>query len=143
MKNKLQNINIGSSSILMIFVVLCLVCFAALSLVSANSDYQLSKKFADKTKAYYKASNMAEESISSIDSDMSKKIKEMDEQTFLSTYGNSISFYIKVTDQQSLFVELQPRFPSSDVESKYIIKNYLIETINPIPPDENINFYNP
>ena len=34
-------LSIGSSSILMVFVVLCLTTFATLSLVSANADYKL------------------------------------------------------------------------------------------------------
>lgn len=45
MKNKHQlPIGIGISSILLIFVILCLLTFAVLSLVSANADYKLVKK---------------------------------------------------------------------------------------------------
>ena len=51
--------HIGTSSILLIFVVLCFVSFAALSLISSNADYVLSKKVADRTKAYYVACNEA------------------------------------------------------------------------------------
>lgn len=47
MKNKHQlPIGIGISSILSIFVILCLLTFAVLSLVSANADYKLVKKTA-------------------------------------------------------------------------------------------------
>ena len=42
---------IGSSSLLVIFVILCLVSFATLSIVSANADYKLSKKVLDRTSA--------------------------------------------------------------------------------------------
>ena len=34
--------NIGSASILLVFVILCLVSFAVLSIVSANADSKLS-----------------------------------------------------------------------------------------------------
>ncbi|MCR5501602.1 MAG: hypothetical protein K6F53_01185 [Lachnospiraceae bacterium] len=48
-------LNTGVSSILVIVVILCLVCFAGLSLASANADSQLSDKLAERTKSYYGA----------------------------------------------------------------------------------------
>ena len=41
-KQKKEFIHIGFSSILMVFTMLCLVTFATLSLITANSDYRLS-----------------------------------------------------------------------------------------------------
>ena len=41
-KQKKGFIHIGFSSILMVFTMLCLVTFATLSLITANSDYRLS-----------------------------------------------------------------------------------------------------
>ena len=38
--------NIGSVTLLMIFIVLCMITFAALSLSSAASDYQTARKSA-------------------------------------------------------------------------------------------------
>ena len=66
-KSKGFGMNVVTSSILLIFVTLCLVSFATLSLVSANADRKLSTKVADRTVAYYNACNKAEESIASID----------------------------------------------------------------------------
>ena len=43
-KQKKEFIHIGFSSILMVFTMLCLVTFATLSLITANSDYRLSLK---------------------------------------------------------------------------------------------------
>lgn len=60
-------VNIGSSSLLVIFLVLCLVTFATLSLSSAQSDYKFSQRLADRRTAYYTASNQAEEILGSID----------------------------------------------------------------------------
>ena len=51
-KQKKEFIHIGFSSILMVFTMLCLVTFATLSLITANSDYRLSLKVAEKTTAY-------------------------------------------------------------------------------------------
>ena len=41
-KKKKFSMNIGSASILLVFVILCLVSFAVLSIVSANADSKLS-----------------------------------------------------------------------------------------------------
>ena len=50
-KKRPMAFNIGTSSILIVFVLLCLATFAALSLVSANADYRLSTALAERTTA--------------------------------------------------------------------------------------------
>ena len=53
MKKKTRiGLNIGTSSILLVFVLLCMVTFAVLSFVSANADYKLSRSLGDRTAAY-------------------------------------------------------------------------------------------
>ncbi len=59
--------NIGLPSIMLIFVVLCLVSFGILSLVSANSDKKLSQKILNRSTSYYDACNQAEEMLCNID----------------------------------------------------------------------------
>ena len=54
-------VNIGSSSLLVIFLVLCLVTFATLSLSSARSDYNISRRLAERKTESYAASSQAEE----------------------------------------------------------------------------------
>lgn len=68
-KNKKQAsfINIGSSSLLIIFLILCLATFAVLSLSSAKSDYSFSQKLAEHKTAYYNASSQAELIVKEID----------------------------------------------------------------------------
>lgn len=70
MKDKQQSyfVNIGSSSLLVIFLILCLVTFAILSLSSAKSDYTFSERLAEHKKAYYEASARAEDIVAEIDS---------------------------------------------------------------------------
>lgn len=69
-KNKKQTsfINIGSSSLLIIFLILCLATFAVLSLSSAKSDYSFSQKLAAHKAAYYNASSQAELILKEVDS---------------------------------------------------------------------------
>lgn len=50
-----MGLNIGSASIIMLFAVLCLTVLAALSLLSANSQYSLAERSAEVTLAYYAA----------------------------------------------------------------------------------------
>ena len=45
--------NIGFSTILLAFSMICIVTFSALALITANSDYQLSQKVATKSTNYY------------------------------------------------------------------------------------------
>ena len=59
-KKKSYGLNIGASSVLVIMVILSLVCFAGLSFASANADYRLSSKLAERTTAYYEACNKAQ-----------------------------------------------------------------------------------
>ena len=56
-KKKQFGMNIGSASILLVFVILCLVSFAVLSIVSANADSKLSARVLERTTAYYAACN--------------------------------------------------------------------------------------
>lgn len=71
MKSKSEfHLSVGTSSILMIFVVLCLTTFGVLSFVTANSDYKLSRKNADAVTAYYQADSKADELLKTIDSQL-------------------------------------------------------------------------
>mgnify|MGYP001068734622 CR=1 FL=1 len=60
-------VNIGSSSLLVIFVVLCLATFAILSLSSAQSDHSFAERLAAHKTEYYKASSKAEVITGEID----------------------------------------------------------------------------
>lgn len=68
-KEKAQTsfVNIGSASLLVIFLILCLVTFAILSLSSAKSDYSFSERLAVHKTEYYEASSRAEEILDEID----------------------------------------------------------------------------
>jgi hypothetical protein len=59
-KEPKASMSIGVSSILVIFIIICLVTFSVMFLVSARADYALSKKIADRNKAYYAATSQAQ-----------------------------------------------------------------------------------
>lgn len=56
-----QKIQIGTSSMLLIFTVLCLVIFSTLSLASANADYTLAIKNEKNVIRYYQVDSKGEE----------------------------------------------------------------------------------
>ena len=74
--------NIGTISLMMIFIVLCMVTFAALSLSSAVSDSRSGQKMSVHTEDYDAASNQAEEILASVDgifSDAYSKAQDAEE----------------------------------------------------------------
>ena len=75
-KKKQFGMNIGSASILLVFVILCLVSFAVLSIVSANADSKLSNRVLERTTAYYDACNQAEQSLAGMDQNIIRRQKK-------------------------------------------------------------------
>ncbi len=53
--------NIGTSSLILIFIILCLTIFGLLSLSSAGSDWKLAQKNAQSIQGYYEADGLAVE----------------------------------------------------------------------------------
>lgn len=75
MKNNKQQssfVNIGSSSLLIIFLILCLATFAILSISSAKSDYSFSERLADRKIQYYDASTAASRILDHIDTKLAE-----------------------------------------------------------------------
>lgn len=66
-KRKFGFINMGTASLLVVFLTLCLVTFAMLTLSTAKSDYEFSKKLAERTTAYYEELNTSKEVTESED----------------------------------------------------------------------------
>ena len=66
-KTSYPPITIGTSFLLIAFIILCMIIFSVLSLSSALKDVQYSQKNADRTSAYYEANNQAEQHLASID----------------------------------------------------------------------------
>ena len=58
-KKKYPAVNIGSASMLVIFIILCLVTFSLLSVTSSNNDKTYAENIARRTLDYYTASNEA------------------------------------------------------------------------------------
>lgn len=122
-KNDYPVINIGSASLLVIFLILCLVTFAALTLSGAVSDYRFSRKLADRQTAYYEANNRAQALLSEIDSLCAspegwKQAESLSTDDIPVTLSEGpdfpvIRFSVPVNDTQDLAVALKLQ-PSAD-----------------------------
>ena len=99
--------NIGSASILLVFVILCLVSFAVLSIVSANADSRLSTRVLERTTAYYTLRRVYEASDS--------------EDAYYGSVGHGKSYVIPISDLQSLQVTIEILYPLSADDTFYQI----------------------
>lgn len=149
----------GFSTILVIFIMLCMATFATLSLLSANSDYKLSKKVADKTTGYYQADTIARNYLYNIDMYLSKAdISAYNEDEYFHqlsglidniqipdgmnrnniSYDESnsvLSFHIFISDYQNLYVSIHLLYPSEADNSFYKVTCW--QTIASLEPDNN------
>ena len=123
-KKKHLSMNVGISWILVIFILLCLVTFGVLSMVSANSDYQMSKKTADRVTAFYEASSRAQDVLKQIDQELAASFSDgsfpqsalaklakdqelADSHSLSVSKENTISFSETLSDTQALSVSLE------------------------------------
>lgn len=70
--------NIGSSSLILIFIVLCLATFGLLSLTSASNDWDLAAKNAAAVQSYYKADSQGEEFVQMVDEVLCQTVSGQD-----------------------------------------------------------------
>lgn len=147
--------NFGFSTILLSFVMICVVTFSALSLVTAHSDYRLSQKVADKTLRYYAAEEKAFLRLSAIDSLLAncylssgnseayfKNVTDLSSNygTFETTStGHYILFQEEIDENQYFSVKLLIQYPDSDTDSFYEITEWKSVYNQEIPEDQTLN----
>ena len=116
----------GTSTLLLIFVSLCLLTFAVLSFLSARADQNLSRKTAERTSAYYEACNQAEDRLGEADQMLEKiwqetanekayfqAVRETFEDMDVDEESRMLSFSVPLTDTQVLTVTLKLLTPES------------------------------
>lgn len=62
-----NKVNIGFSSLILIFIVLCLAVFGLLSLSSAQGDLKLARRSGEAVRGYYEADNKGQEWLCQVD----------------------------------------------------------------------------
>lgn len=130
----------GSASILVIFVILCLVSFAALSIVSANADYKLSAKVLERTAAYYDAAGRAENMLAQLDQTLYSVYADTDsEEAYYSTVGHTKSFLIPISELQSLEVSVTILYPLTDTDNFYRLDTFCVVTTGELEYDDTLD----
>ena len=125
-KKDFFGINVGTVSMVLIFVLLCLVSFAVLCIVSANADKNLSTKIADRTENYYKAWNSDGWFDLSLKTLSIQFTQSQNEDDYFAKSGHDKSFTIPVSDTQSLLVEVEILYPDSVDDTFYRITQWKV-----------------
>lgn len=134
-KKKLPLTNIGTASILTVFVVLCMVAFSLLSYMNARKDADFNQQLKEKTDAYYAASSQAYEKIAMIDQELLKAWQNKTLDSMEPTY----SFSVPVDDTHVLEVELTVYHPQDNEGSLYRITRFQEVSTSSWDGDENLN----
>lgn len=148
--------NFGFSTILIAFVMICIVTFSALALLTANSDYRLSKKVKQKTTDYYKAEETAYKALAGIDaileetyhdssdldlylSDARKQIekygKTQPDLSLTADASGIVRYTVSISDRQSLQVILQICNPKESDGHFYRLTTW--QANNTAPAEDN------
>lgn len=146
--------NVGSSSILVTFVLLCLITFAALSFVAANTDHNLTEQTANRISSYYVADSQAEVHLANIDNQLSSLATDVDEKAYfdgieqlfsdndsytVSKEGNKtfISYEVMLSNDQTINVKLEAVYPNAASPDTFKINTW--ETVtNYVPEPETL-----
>lgn len=112
-------ISTGTTSIVLIFVMLCMLTFSVLSLTSAQANLRLSRKSAERTQAYYEAENAANDVLLEILDDM-RGDTELPE-------GGHVAYQVPVGEDQVLDVELT-LYPDGQEGAPYRIDRWQVES---------------
>lgn len=113
-------VNIGSTSLLVVFLVLCFLSFASLSLSSAMNDYSFALRMAGKISEYYEASNQAEDIAASVD--------EMLKTVYADVNAQDDAYYraLEANIERGQIPDVDIRYVSSDTERPVISYEVLI-----------------
>ncbi len=127
------SLNVGISSILFIFVILCLVSFAILSLSSTVSDRNLTLRIADNNTAYYEACNQAEELLEGLDRTLDEVYSGGISRTgYFDKVGKKKTFNVPIGDNSTLNVEVKILYPEKEGDRFYKVTMWRVEmTVDP------------
>ncbi|MGN0399780.1 MAG: hypothetical protein ACI4EO_06595 [Blautia sp.] len=146
----------GISSILLIFILLCMITFSVLSYVSARTDYRLSQKTSEHTRAVYQAENQANDILNQIDARLEKAyasgkdfshypdrikilLKDLDGVSFLDS--QKITFQVPVGEEQMLEVCILLSSDLQEGDVYYTIETWKLINSRHWNPDNRLPVY--
>ncbi len=151
--------NIGSVSLLMTFIVLCLVTFSTLSLSGSVSEYHYSQKLAKHNQDYYEASNTALRTLQEIDTILHDAYTENRDSYYSSADRElarlesvtadfskeipTVAYEVPVTSKQSLKVVLSLNKPGQMRQGYYKITTWKEIASSEWNGDDSLNLFKP
>ncbi len=138
-KQRSFTLNIGTSSIIFIFVILALVSFAVLSLATSMSDYNLARNVSDNTTAYYNACNEVEELLAQTDRSLKSLYDTgISRASYFEQSGKKRTFAYPVSDIQTLEVEIKILYPENPGDPFYEVTLWQISTTGSLEYDSHL-----
>ena len=142
-KKKSYGISTGTSSLLVIIVILSLICFAGLSIVSASADYKLSQKLATRTSAYYQGTSDANQQLASLHEAFSQIYAEStDADSYFAkikeSYADSLTYSYPISDTHSLKVAVHALYPENADGAFFAIDQFQIISTQELQLDESL-----
>lgn len=149
-------VQIGTTSLLLIFTVLCLVVFTVLSLASAQADSKLAKKNAEHVTAYYSADSEAEEMVRTVNETVIDAALRSQEksgfdailvQEFKTAYDpltSLLTYQLDIDMDQLLIVSLKilPYEQVQTSQKNYNIESWIVQNKVDYEVDENMPVWN-
>ena len=133
-------INSGTASLLLVFVILSLISFAALSIVSAQADKRLNDKLVNRTTEYYRACNEANEYLMKLDLSLRRAYENSEnKEDYFAAVGESSEIILDMGEMQSLTVSVDINYPENTGDGFYTITAWRLDTIETIELDESLN----
>lgn len=119
-KTRYPVMNMGTVSILTIFIILCMVTFATLTYISTRKDASFADQLAERTIAYYTAAGEAHRRIAKIDGELRQAWEDGTWQNTQKTY----EFSVPVEEGRELYVALEACNPDQEDGSFFRILQF-------------------
>ena len=155
-KHSYPPVHMGTPLMLVIFIILCMVIFAVLSLSTAAKDYNYSEKNAVRITNYYNACNQAEAALAEIDqiitesSDTESLIQNLEQLEYVVVTATTVqssdtdAVQSDVTDAvQSDATATKQASDTAAILAEYnvsIDENEVLQVILQIHPEEDTNY---
>ena len=158
-QNSFPVTNIGSVSLLMTFIVLCLVTFSTLSLSGSVSEYRYSQMLAEHNTDYYNATNEATAVLMEIDDILHSAYTQDQSQYYAKACEQldcldritadfskdipTITYEVPVSESQVLRVALSLNRPDQVKEGYYRITSWKEAAASDWKGDDRLNLFTP
>lgn len=130
-RNRLPVTNIGITTVITVFLILCLVTFGCLSYMNVKADKQLSDELAAHSHQYYEAVRLANSQLADIACQLEAARRSKDTDSILQKYV----FSVPVGAEHALMVEAVPLYEGNDL---YRLTRYEVVSVRAWDGDQNI-----